>query len=132
MTEFPFIRFVEQRGLGDCTIAVLAMYTGLTYEDVLYAASQVSKAPHRKGMYLNQIMATAEILGRPLKVCRKFDWSEDSGILDLTCCRGKAHRPHVALLRWCLIFDTDGEVWEPEAYLANYKAKAKALLKDDV
>lgn len=128
----PCLRLAPHRHDGDCTIVALARLTGLSYEDVLGAASVVVPIPHREGMQMKDIIKTADILGIKLKRKKKFDVEESFGILDLRCLKGMSAENHVALLRWGLIFESskDGnpEVWEYEAYLLHFKAKVRGIL----
>lgn len=123
------MKVLAQHGQGDCCIVALAMLTGLSYDDVLEAASSVLRRPHRRGMFVSQLRRTADVLGLSLTTHRHFDPEHDTGILTVTCQTGRAHPDHVVLLRWGLIFDTaDCEVWEYEAFMAQYGATPKTLL----
>ena len=129
ISELPVVKVLAQHGQGDCCITALAMLTGLSYDDVLEAASSVLRKPHRRGMYVSQILATAAVLHLPLVKRRRFDPEHDTGILTVYCRAGRTHSNHVVLLRWGLIFDTaDCEVWEYGAFMAQYAATPKTLL----
>lgn len=125
LPEMPFVRVTYQRGKGDCAIVCIAMMCGVPYEDALDVATQKA---HRRGMYLSQIIEACNKLGVVLKRRRKIDWDNDTGILNLDCKKNRTSSGHVAFLRWGLVFDTELVVWEPEAFLSFYKAKALSIL----
>lgn len=116
MTLPPVFFVIQQRGSGDCTIAALAILLGSTYEDVLEAAGQVARKPHRRGMWTTQIIKVAAALGATLVRKQKFNLEEDAGIL---CVGGVV--PHVVVLRDGLLIDpADGCVWlEPQITYAG-------------
>ena len=114
-TESPVIQVIAQRTDSDCVIAVLAMYLGLSYEDVLTAAAQIDQKAHRRGLYLPQIEKTAKILGVKLRRKKSWDLETSEGILSI---EGKTYS-HVVVLKAGLIFDTNSCVWEPSVYFLN-------------
>ena len=121
----PIIRVIVQRGDGDCAIAVLAMYLGLNYEDILSVATQTLKRPllHRAGMWTKDIRQTAEALGVPLKLRRKFDLETANGILIL--------RGHVAVLRDGMVVDSsDGTIWDADVYVSQNDKVTGLLTKE--
>lgn len=141
-TELPMFRFYAQRGEGDCAIAALAMYLGVSYEDALEAATKGTRKAHRKGMYATQIQRAAENLDKPLVVKRNFDFETDAGVLHgvvtmsifddakLVC---RKRIGHAVCLRWGLIFEPDGgEVWEYDDYTEQKKAIWSSLLTREV
>lgn len=125
MAESPVIQLVLQRSEGDCCIAVLAMYLGLSYEDVLAAAAQIDQNIHHKGMWNWQIKETARVLGVNLKQRRKWDYDTADGVLVLT---SKTHFDHVVVLTSGLIFDTEGCVWAPDVFMSYKHYRATLLL----
>jgi hypothetical protein len=121
----PMVRVVTQRGDGDCGICALAMFLDRSYEDVFAAAvtETHSQRLHHSGMWSKQIKLTAAALGVRLRQKRKWDMDTATGLIILSFKRSS----HVALLKNGLIFDTDGYVWEPDAYCLAFEAEAKAL-----
>jgi hypothetical protein len=122
----PMVRIVTQRSEGDCGICALAMFLEMSYEDVFAAAvtETHSRRLHHSGMYSRQIKGTAAALGVRLRQRRKWDMETDTGLVILWFNRQSSH---VALLKCGLIFDTDGTVWEPDAYCIAFNAVPKAL-----
>lgn len=122
------LRLVLQRDgvSGDCCIAALATYLGLTYEDVLaVAARKQGKKVHHKGMHTTEIRRTAKALGHDLKKRRKWDDSTASGILILA----GIEEDHAAVLAEGLVFDLrHATVWIPEIYYEATKQQPCALL----
>ncbi len=102
----------------------MAMYLGVSYEDVLAAAVTRGKKPdhkiHRKGFYTPAILQTARRLGFALKHTRHVDLETSNGILGLVS-KKRGEPDHVVLLREGLLFDTDGSVWEPDVYFAHHR-----------
>lgn len=102
---------VHQGEDADCAIVALAMYLGVSYEDVLREVALVDKRNKgRSGLWTRQIKQVAKRLGFALTVKRKVDLDEDYGILLLS--------DHVAVLRNGLILDTNGVVWDIHDYIA--------------
>lgn len=126
-TDLPMLRVWKQRSSGDCALVALAMYLGVSYEDALGEASQIADKPHRKGLFLDQIERAASALGVELKRKRKVDFDNDHGILVVTCKKNREFKDHVVVLRWGLLFDTECDVWEPDAFLEHYDAKPATL-----
>lgn len=101
---------------SDCAIATLAMYLGYSYVDVLRVAALKEKQYQAKhGMMVDEIIATAKLLGTTLSFSRTVDLEDDYGILVLP--------EHVNLLRNGLIIDPDGTIWEVDDYLQFYELK---------
>jgi len=126
----PFVRVLKQRTEGDCGIVALAMLLSRSYEDILEALSRIKHGPvhpHRRGIYIRDIVRVAEDLGMPLRGKRKADLEQDFGILSLHTLANRSGKEHVTFLRWGLILD-DGEIWEPDAYMAHYEAHVKQIL----
>lgn len=131
--ELPLIRVTPQRGEGDCTIASLAMYLGVSYEDALEAATGATRKAHRRGMWVANIVQAAERLGVALsrrRLPRYWLVDEEShGILSGSVIEKRRRVQHVVVLRWGLIFEPDGgEVWEVEDYVAHRKAQFTELV----
>jgi hypothetical protein len=124
----------------DCALLALAMLTGHSYEDILLAAGDRARAPHRKGLFRVQLMAIAADIGIPLQWRRAsrtggVDYDSTTGILDMVCC---AHRSdssleapgrHFALLRAGCIFD-ENDVWpDPDMFIAHYQATIAGIMR---
>jgi hypothetical protein len=117
--SLPFVNLVIQRGKADCGIASLAMLLGLQYEDVFAVAiTKKYPSPHHRGMYSRQIIATAKRLGTTLTLRRTWDLESSCGLLTVekTDKQPDEFAQHLVLLKFGLIFDTDGIVWECDDY----------------
>lgn len=131
----PFVETVKQRGKADCCIAALAMLLGRTYEDVLAAAiTKKHPQPHATGMYtLRQLQATARRLGIALHLRRTWDFETSTGLMTMEKIDPTTadFAQHVVLLKFGLIFDTDGFVWEPEMFCQILKFRPVSLLVEE-
>lgn len=114
----PVVRYQVSRGTADCALIALSIYLQADYEDVLGAAVAVtrSEAPHKRGLYTNEIKRIAKRLGHRLLLRRAFDVDEDEGIFGFL--RRERNEGHVAFGKRGLLWDTNGTVWEVETYLA--------------
>ena len=111
----PIVRMVAQRESGDCTVACLAMATGVQYEEALAALQKVGGRRRNKAYRLCYVERAASLRGRPLARRRRggYDPRSSAGIV---CVRG-GQRAHVAVLWNGLVFDTDGRIWLLDDYL---------------
>lgn len=115
---------VAGREANDCAVCALAMYLGVSYEDVLREVA-VRDRPHqgRQGLRLHEIERIARALGTPLRRVRKYDLSTAYGILSLP--------DHVVLVRNGVIIDPEpngATMWEVEDYLHTYGMRPGLLL----
>lgn len=133
--DLPVIKLVASKGhetVGDCAICALGTLSGRGYEEIVEIASSL-KVNWRKGMYLTEIIKVAKKLDIILKRCKKFDLETDVGILDVRAwdARKKKFEEHVVVLYAGRLFDCDLTVWAPDAFVKQYKAKIKTLLRVD-
>lgn len=129
----PMVGLVLQRGVADCGIAALAMYLGLSYEDVFAAVVTKAKPkPHQGGMTCRQVQSAACRFGVRLLLRRSWDLETSCGLLTVDKIEPKPDEfsQHLVLLRFGLIFDTDATVWEPETYFAQHRFKPVSLLAE--
>ncbi len=132
--SLPFVELVIQRGKGDCGIAALAMLLGRPYEDVFAAAiTRTCQKPHHSGMLTRQIQAAAARLGIVLILRRSWDLESSAGLLTVEQTEPKPDEftQHLVLLKFGLIFDTDGTVWEPETFFEQQKFRPVSLLVEE-
>ena len=118
----PLVQLVQRRTDFDCGLVAIAMYFGLSYEDTLAHAAQVTDVKvHRKGVFVTQIQRIAKQMGVQLVAKRTWDIENDFGILvgDYLLDNGVKDR-HAVLLKQGLIWDVDLGVWEPEDYFVRF------------
>ena len=115
MSAAPILRVVTCREMADCAIVALAMYLGHSYEDVLRAVTVSDRHQGKRGLWSRTIVRIAARLGHQLKRKHAIDWESDYGILRLP--------DHAVVLRNGLVFETDGTVWDVDAYLAHRDLK---------
>ncbi len=131
MPQLPFVNLVLQHRQGDCGIAALAMLLGQTYEDVLAASiTRKHPQPHVGGMYTRELQTVAKRLGTTLLLRRSWDLEEDCGLLTVELLKPKPGEfpQHLVLLKFGLVFDTDGIVWTPDVYFAQHNFRPISLL----
>jgi hypothetical protein len=129
----PLLKVTKQLDKADCAIACLAMMLGKPYPEILHAACSVGANPGQAGMSTEAILQTALRLGTNLAIKRGWDWETDCGLLSIERKRpSKKHfSQHMVLLKWGLVFDTDGTVWEPDIYLDKLGYRALSLLTEE-
>jgi hypothetical protein len=115
---------VTGRERNDCAICAIAMYLGVSYEDVLREVA-VRDRPWqgRQGLRLTDIERIARGLGTPLKRIRKYDLLSAYGILSVP--------RHVVLVRNGMIIDPEpngATMWEVDDYLHAYRSRPGVLL----
>ena len=130
--EPVFIELDIQRESGDCCIACLKMLIGKTYPEVITAAPAGS---HKSGMTCKAMIAAAATLDVTLRLRRKFDIDEDTGLLSLNpepkYNPGHIKRDeHLVLLLKGMIYDAyNGRLWlSTEAYLKHERYSVGTLL----
>jgi ABC-type bacteriocin/lantibiotic exporter with double-glycine peptidase domain len=118
----PYVELVLQQNPSDCGIAALAMLLGRKYGDVFAAAISASNpTPHLEGMSIFCIKRAAKKLGTTLRLTTHWDLETSCGILKMKYLKKrKGARYHVLLLKFGLLFDTDGTVWEPDVYFHTF------------
>lgn len=134
--SLPFVKIVSQRHKADCGIAALAMLLGTNYEDVFAAFSHTRRSatdPRVYGMHTKQIVATARRLKVELTMHRAFDLESSIGLLTVEKLDPKPDEfvQHLVLLKFGLIFDTDGIVWEPSDYFEQFGFKPVSILTEE-
>lgn len=115
----PILRVVLQRAQSDCAVAVLAMISGLGYDEVAAAFSRTHPSDSDEGYLLRDVIEAGKKIGVFLEIRSRgeYDLVLDSGILTLRTER----RWHAVVLYRGLIFDTDGYVWGVAEYLQALK-----------
>jgi ABC-type bacteriocin/lantibiotic exporter with double-glycine peptidase domain len=115
---------VPGRERNDCALCVLAMYLGVSYEDVLRQVA-VRDRPNqgRQGLRLHEIESIARALGTPLRRQRKYDPALAYGMLSVP--------NHMVLIRSGMVIDPEpggASIWEVEDYLHTYAVRPGTLL----
>jgi len=117
-------RLVPGREPNDCAVCVLAMYLGLSYEDVLREVAVHDRPDQgRHGLRLGEVERVARRLGTPVRRQRKFDILNAYGMLSLP--------QHLVLLRNGMIVDPEpggASLWEVEDYFHAYDVRPGLLL----
>ncbi len=127
----PFVELIMTRGHADCGIVALAMFLQQSYENVLAAmVTKRHRTPHHHGLLTREIVAAAKRFDVTLVLKRAWDTEEDTGLLTVERIKldPKEFAQHIVLLKFGLIFDNDGKVWEPETYYKQHKFKPVSLL----
>lgn len=124
--DAPILQVVQQRGKRDCAIACLAMICGASYEQALVAVAQVRVDVFEKGMFTTEMIRAAKYLNVTLRLKKPYDLDTDTGILSLAS--KKWPLDHVVVLKNGLIVDTDGTIWDADAFVGAHHAKPGQLL----
>lgn len=103
----PLVSIVAQRHPGDCGVASLAMFLGVSYEEALIALGGEAPTVLRSGVWWSELKRAAAHFGVAMTVKRKWTLADD-GLLQVRYKKGY----HVVLLRRGLVFDTDYRVWD--------------------
>lgn len=115
-------RLVPGREAGDCAVACLATYCGVSYEDAHRAAIRAHPQYDGKcGLWIRHIKRAAKLLGRELKTVETYDTDEGTGIL--------AFPDHVVLLLQGVIWDPDNSLWAAEDFFTVYGYALGPLLQ---
>ena len=134
MAEIPYLRTVASKGwtaLGDCGIAALGTLLSQTYEDVVAVAVRL-EIPWKSGMWGSQMVKIALEFGATLKKRRKYDLEHVTGLVmvNILDFPAKTKRvDHVVVVWRGILIDSDGYVWEPDAFISHYQAKLGELLE---
>lgn len=122
------VRLVRQSGFhSDCAVASLAMLAGVLYEDAVVAFDDPVDVLLKGVMGWKRIQDAALTLGVKTTVRRRFDLTEDTGLLHVE--RKRPLSAHVCLLWEGRIVDGNGELWLSSAdYLKHYRYTPKGLL----
>lgn len=134
MSSLPFVNMILQRGKADCGIAALAMYLGKDYEEVLIAASKSSRRnPLSSGMYSDHLIATAKRFKTTLVLHRSWDLESTCGLLTVEKVEPGPDdfAQHLVLLKFGLIFDTDGTIWSPDDYFELQKFRPVSIFVEE-
>ena len=124
MDALPYLQVVPQRHNFDCAVACLAMLLNKDYETTLLAFNSLAPLVH--GVRTRDVKQAAVALGTRLKLSRKWDLEEDTGILAVRSPRWKVD--HLVVLKEGLVIDTDASIWEVAVYLQAYEAKVLSIL----
>lgn len=123
-----YIKAVRQNGFNrDCTVATIATYACVNYEEALAAAVIVQPEVLESGMTWVEIRRACDVLGLQCALQRRgyYDIEEDTGILNVK----KRNDDHVVFLWAGRILEGNSEQWlDPEEYLRHYGYKPFSLL----
>jgi hypothetical protein len=119
------MKVVTAREANDCAIVALSMYLGISYENVLRAVTVSDSLQGRQGLWTRTMIRIAARLGHTLKLRKTIDLESDYGIVRLP--------EHAAVLRNGLIIDTDGTIWDADAFLSQWHVEPRdcQLLVED-
>ena len=116
---------VRQHTNYACAIASLAMLIGWDYSAVFDYTHRKIGERIKTGLWIRDMKGVARHFGVPLVSKRMFDVDESTGLLLIR--QGRYRSDHAVLLFNGTIYDPmDGQLWEPDAYLASYAPKLKA------
>src|SRR5688500_14976087 len=92
------------------------MFLGVSYDDVLRVVTVTDRRQGKKGLWDRTIVRIAKRLGHQLRMRTAFDVETDYGMLRLP--------DHIVILRNGLVIETNGTIWDADAYLAHGKVDA--------
>jgi len=133
-TAPDLLHFVPQRGgHGDCTVATIAMLTGVDYEWALVACSSVRPNVLAEGLTITQIRKAIKLLGFSPKMLKAecYDPAEATGILHVYKGKhpAKSRHQHAVILWAGRVIDGGGELWmNLDDYLTAKAYKAGSLI----
>lgn len=106
--KFPeaAIRLITKRGKNDCAIAALTSYLSRDYEEVLIAASRVSRTFWTAGLSNPEHVRVAKRLGVKTRWTKSFDIDDATGVLWVSY-HDNADTQHSVVLIEGKIFDPD-------------------------
>lgn len=117
MSAAAVIQVVIHREPNDCALVALSMFLGESYEDILRIVTVTDRRQGRDGLWSPTIIRIAKRLGHILKVRKTFDLESDYGILRT--------EDHAVVLRNGLVIESNGTIWDADAYLAHKKIRAE-------
>lgn len=120
------VRVVERRQENDCALCAFCTLTGVSYEDALVAVSRIEAKAGKDGLYFSSLQRLAKAFGFTLRLRRKADLTEDTGILKIMLTDHSYN--HAVVLKQGQIIDSDGTIWSAETYLANMRCQPGSLL----
>lgn len=126
--DAPIIKAIAQRHAADCGVACLAMICGVPYENALVAVAQEAPNVCITGVWTDQIVRAAKLLGFSLRRRKRFDLDADTGILHIHFPKLTSDREHFVVLWEGRIIDTDGGLYLNDVYLSVNRATANMLL----
>lgn len=123
-----YIKAVRQNGFNrDCTIATIATYACVNYEEALAACVTVNAQALDIGLTWAEIRRACDLLGLQCVLKRRgyYDIDEDTGILNVK----RRQEDHVVFLWAGRVLEGNSEQWlDPEEYLTHYHYKPYSLL----
>ena len=125
MADAPILRVILQRHPMDCSVAVLAMICGCSYEDALVAVAAESPRVLTAGINTRSLLRAAKRLNHRLKRTARYDPDEATGALLVRSNRWRTD--HLVVLSEGRVIETDGLLWEPETFFRHYQAEAGVL-----
>lgn len=114
---------------ADCTIACLQMWTGRPYQEIV-ALSPLHA--HTRGMYIKDVVKVARAIGHTFRRARRFDLSEDDGLLTLIPVPPNTIQHIVVLVNGTIMDPYNGRWWlDVEAFLRERRYRPSELLMED-
>lgn len=126
--DAPILRVEIQRTMMDCSIAVLAMLLGRSYEEVLQTASRIIPNVLECGSTWPEMRKVAKKLGYTTKIKKgpRISLTDDVGALSVRAENWKSD--HLVVLKEGLIVDTDGTIWDVDVFLSSHHARSLSLM----
>jgi ABC-type bacteriocin/lantibiotic exporter with double-glycine peptidase domain len=111
------VHIVQQRRDSDCALCALCSVTGIPYLDALVEAARLDPDRVRHGLTRAHLKKVAAAFGITLKVKKKYDIDDATGILWVVCPDAKTD--HAVVLKGGQIIDGDGTITDHDVYFAN-------------